>query len=395
MPEPTQIVTGVDKLMAIVARDQKVSLQDAANELSVPLKVVQDWADFLEEEGLISLEYTLMNTFLVRRRLTPEQLKEKKESYDRKKEAFIRKVDTALKQLEQEGEKFAKIEDRYEKLRETLGSNLDEVQEEVAELQHYEELKKSFDQDLINNKLEYEKTVEQMRKKLGKEEGRFNEILQEISQEVLGLKQDSMEVSDLEKEENVLTSRIDALQNVVNSVVNRLRSEEERVKSHQDRITHLRELAQRVQEDIIERKKRQIEPLVKICSDQEKKIIRIQNEIMDKVKRNVESMKDYKQTSDEIQKQFGEFFQKRADVEKTMHDLEHINAEMKQELVDLVSKAKAFDLSNSSSTNRFIAELEHKYRDFEQKRSQFSSEMGTLSKLLVSEQQAAEVAAHN
>jgi len=107
MPEPgAKIETGVDKLVKLVAAEKKVSIEDAAKELGVPISLVQEWADFLEQEGLLDTEYSLSKSYLLEKRLSRDDVVQKSKEYDTKKDAFIRKVDIALGRLESETATF-------------------------------------------------------------------------------------------------------------------------------------------------------------------------------------------------------------------------------------------------------------------------------------------------
>ena len=52
------IETGVDKLVALVAREKKIEVGEAAKRLNVDTAVVQEWAEFLEEEAGLFIEGT-------------------------------------------------------------------------------------------------------------------------------------------------------------------------------------------------------------------------------------------------------------------------------------------------------------------------------------------------
>ncbi len=58
------IETGVDKLVKLVEAKKKISTSEAAKLLGASNAVIDVWADFLEEEGIISLEYKLATTYL-------------------------------------------------------------------------------------------------------------------------------------------------------------------------------------------------------------------------------------------------------------------------------------------------------------------------------------------
>ena len=47
------IETGVDKLVSLINAKGRVSSQDAAIQLGVSTIVIMEWADFLEEEGIL------------------------------------------------------------------------------------------------------------------------------------------------------------------------------------------------------------------------------------------------------------------------------------------------------------------------------------------------------
>ena len=68
--ESSVIETGVDKLVNIVKERGRIALTDAAKELGVSTTVIQEWVDFLEDEGIISVEYKFTKPFLVERKLT-------------------------------------------------------------------------------------------------------------------------------------------------------------------------------------------------------------------------------------------------------------------------------------------------------------------------------------
>ena len=51
------IETGVYKLVKLVKQRGKIALSDASMELGLSTSVIQEWVDFLEDEGIISIEY--------------------------------------------------------------------------------------------------------------------------------------------------------------------------------------------------------------------------------------------------------------------------------------------------------------------------------------------------
>jgi hypothetical protein len=67
------ILTGVDVLLDYVKKKGKVTVKDAAKIIGYPVSVIEDWANILEEEGLISIEYKFTKTFLVNKSITQKK----------------------------------------------------------------------------------------------------------------------------------------------------------------------------------------------------------------------------------------------------------------------------------------------------------------------------------
>ena len=144
------IETGVDRLVSLVAKVKNIDLNDAAKDLGVSESVVREWAEFLDEEGIISVEYGLSKVILSEKILTKKEAESKIKEYHSKKDAFVRKVETTLQILESETEEFDKIKAEFAELKNDIGSEMDEVKEELDELRHYEDLKHNIDNDIRN-----------------------------------------------------------------------------------------------------------------------------------------------------------------------------------------------------------------------------------------------------
>lgn len=391
------IETGVDKLVKLVAKEKKIELGVAAKELNVAPAVVQEWADFLEQEGLIDTQYSLSKTFLVEKHLSKQDVEKKAKEYDTKREAFTRKVDTTLKQLENETEDFESIKKQYYALKDQIGDEIDAVKDEMEQLRHYEEIKKSIDADVLKQKVDYQKTLDDVHARVLTEEKRYQKILADIGEETAKLKAERGEFADVKREEDELGKRVQALEEILASIKSRLKGQSEAVSMHEERLMKLREVAEKMQKELAERKDREIEPMLKVSKDQEARILRIQDEIVQKVKSRRDAMQKFQDQSEEITKRFGEFFERRAKTEEMIKRLEKSKAEMKEELNELVRKAKAFDLaSKNADTNAHIKQLEGKFREFDEKKSAFAQQLERLKGIIMGKEdvkRAAEPAA--
>lgn len=65
MPEKEGIMeTDVDSLMSLLESKEKISIKDAAKELNVKQSVIEEWARYFEEEGLIKITYQFTTPYI-------------------------------------------------------------------------------------------------------------------------------------------------------------------------------------------------------------------------------------------------------------------------------------------------------------------------------------------
>ena len=69
------IETGVDKLVSLINSKKKVTVKESAKELGVGVSVIEEWADFLEEEGIINIDHKLTRSELIFKEMPKETRK--------------------------------------------------------------------------------------------------------------------------------------------------------------------------------------------------------------------------------------------------------------------------------------------------------------------------------
>ena len=79
---PKQMIrTGADKLISLVQSKGTVTVKNAAKALKVKKEVIEEWAEYLKEEGIIDVEYRLTHTYLI-----------KKVTKGKEKKGFLRRL---------------------------------------------------------------------------------------------------------------------------------------------------------------------------------------------------------------------------------------------------------------------------------------------------------------
>jgi len=116
-----KIETGVDKLVHIIKDKKKIEIGEAAKKLGVSKVVVEEWADFLEEEGLISIDYNLSKTFLVERKLTKKEVVTKTKEFHSNKDAFVRKIESSIHKLDKDTKGLTDLKEQFSDLKKEVG----------------------------------------------------------------------------------------------------------------------------------------------------------------------------------------------------------------------------------------------------------------------------------
>ncbi|RME31239.1 hypothetical protein D6789_03345, partial [Candidatus Woesearchaeota archaeon] len=351
---------------------KKLTLQEASKILGVSTTVVQEWAEFLEEEGLIGIEYSLSKTYLVHKALSKGDVKAKAKEYERKKEVFVRKVDTALQQLEKETAGFEEIKQAYNSLKADIGDEIDQVKQELDELRHYEKLKQSIDQDIIQQKIDYQKLVDDVHRKLHMEEKRYEKVLSDVKSEGDRIEKEREELRTLEEKEDSLKKRLAALQEVVAGVDKEVTTMNKLLEHDEDRLARLHQITDEIEKNLRRKKEKEIDPLIKASKEHGEKILAVQDSIIKKVEARKDKITTYEKEGTKVIEKFDKFFKKRVQTEKILNDLEKQKAEMAHELEALKNKALAFDLlGHGDEVKKHLHELTKAYEAFEKKKNAF------------------------
>lgn len=380
MSERKSIETGVDKLVDLINRKKKISTTEAANELGVSVPVIQEWADFLEDEGLITVEYKFSKTYLCERKLTKKEVVKKAKVYSSKKDAFTRKVETALKSLQRESEGFEKIKLEFNKLKDTIGRDIDQVREELQELKHYEDLKKNIDKDILQQRLEYQEMLENIHHQVSDLRKKYEGFIEEIGLEKAKIEEAKVEMTYLEKREDNLKKRISALKEIVKSIENKIAEQKTVIKTAVDKINSDLKESDKVQKSIKFRMSTELEPVIKTAKEKEEKILAVQDSILKKIMDKKKDIDKYKLESTQAAEKFKTFFDRKAKTQTLIDAVEKEKVDLEKELKGLIQKAQSFNLSiKSSDVKKYIKDLQKNFKEIEKKKGSFAKKLGELT----------------
>src|SRR3989338_4440294 len=354
--EGSVIETGVDKLVNLVKERGKIALADAAKELGVSTTVIQEWVDFLEDEGIISVEYKLTKPFLVEIKLTKKEVEVKAKEFAGKKEAFVRKAEVNLSFLKKQADDLKKVKEEFDRLKQELGLELDTVKTELGELEKYQQMRQELQREVEEQKSEAKLKIEELTRQIFREQRKYQEIAADIQREKGLLKKEKTEAKSIEESEKILNRKLLDLKGMISLMEKKISDEDSAIKSSESHIGRLSQLIDEVKQRV-EEEKLSIEPLIEKSKDQERRMLELQSQI---VKRLAQKQKNFSNVK-EITKKVNDFFSKKLAIVNLVDKVNKDRDDLEKSLIDLIKKAKAFQLSaKGSDVGREMVELEKK-----------------------------------
>ncbi len=368
------IETGVDKLVRLVKESGRISLGDATRNLGVSQTVIQEWVDFLEEEGIISVEYKLTTPYLVDRKLTKKEVDEKAKEFSTKKDIFVRKAEVNLNFLSRQAEDLKKIKEEFDRLKNDLGMELGTVKSDLKQFEEYQQMRSELQKQLETQKTEAKNKIQDLTNDILREQKKYRDLVSDIMREKQQLIKEKREANSIEESEKILNSKLSELKKFMSALDKRIHEEDITVKNSEHHIDRLNSLIEETKARV-KQEKSSIEPLMEKIREQEKKIINVQKKIMEKLARKGNDAEKAKN----ISKKLNDFFNKRLAVANLVEKVNNDRDELEKSLIDLVRKAKSFQLTRGTDVGAQMSELEKKFKEVESKKGIFEQELGKLN----------------
>ncbi|MBU1204705.1 MAG: hypothetical protein KJ968_04035 [Nanoarchaeota archaeon] len=382
MVQAPLLKTGVDRLVSLIKEKKRISVPQAAKELGISQVVVEEWADFLEEDGIISIDYKFATPWLIERKLKKEEIEKKIKEFHGKKDVIVRRSESLLSFLDREGESISKIREEFKNIREDIHTEADNVKKELKELERYEELKKKADDQLKKQDQVFADKIKQMDGQIIRAQRKYSELLKEIGAEEKIIKTERLKTGSIRKTEESLKQKIKKIDGSIDKVKQKIKSEDIYIEDLESHIKRLKELAEDTRETINLQKKK-IMPLAKESREYEKKVMQSQKEILKKVFEGGGIIKKDINEIKRLSDKFKEFFEKRMETTNLIEKINDDRNSLKKELNEFIAKAKAFSISSQSADiQKQIDIMEKKFKEVDQKKNIFEKEIRELCSLI-------------
>jgi len=378
--ETSMIETGVDKLVKIVKERKKIPVNEAAKQLGVGPKVVEEWADFLEEEGIISMEYKFGSAFLVERKFTKDEIKTKAKEVSNEKEVFVRKAESTLALIDKEGLPFQKFKKEFAKLKQDLGNDLKFVEAELKQLEKFEQLKNNVDKQIISHESDFRGKMDGFEEEIKQEEEKYSELLKDLDKEETKIDREKLEVLSLRQKELDLKNKLTEFKQNISKIEKEIDKENSVIESSEGRVKNIKELSEVIRKELTEKKQKGSE-LVKESTEHKKKILELQKSVLKKVDKNKNEITEKIHEGEVSTKKFREFFDKKAEIEELINHIDKEKDMLEYELIKLIKKAKAYDISSKSPKSE-LKEVSTIFENIKKKKDTFEKEVTKLGSLI-------------
>lgn len=383
MPEKDIIQTGVDKLVKLVKDKGRVSLKQASRLLGVDEETIEDWAQFLEDGGLISMEYKFTVPYLVGKKLTKEEIDRKAEEIGNDKNIFMRKTQSAMNYLEMLDKEVNKIETIFAHLEKHSDKSLKHVQNDVFELERAEKDKEMMDKEIENSKEEYLQKISTINKKIRVEKDDYEKISSDIRKEM----DETAKVFEIEKKEaqsiinseRYLEQKLGEVKELSEGIQKKMGNETKKISDSEQKLNMLMqrygEMKNRLQKE-----KQGILGAMNENKLKEIDITKRQEEIIKKMEQKQKEVDTELSELQDLPAKFKQFIDKKVKIKEVLIQVESEEKGLKEKLNQLIMKGKV--LKTTMGAKEFEKEMERLGKDLEGVTSKRNLFEGQLSKLV-------------
>lgn len=374
------IETGVDKLVKLINEKKKISIQEAAKQLGMSLVVVEEWADFLEEEGVISIEYKFTTPYLVVKESSKKEIEVKAKEFKSKKDSFVRKSEVTLSYLDKNSEIFGTIQNEFDLLKDNLQGGLGKIKTDLKKMEQFEAQKRNIDKEIREQEALFKDKIQELDSQIIKEQKKYASIIQQIKAEDKNLESKQKETESIKDMEVILEKKVKEVEAELKKIEDKIKTKDYEIDEAGKHIKYLRNVAKEAKDDLIKNKK-EIDHLLETSLSHEKEILKLQDNIIKKAKEKKDEI-NKEMNIEKAAKSFDKFFAKKSEIDSMLTKVNKDRDDLRKDLVSLIKSAKAFNLSTSSSKFKVEAEaIQKRYATIEKKKKLFEDEVAKLTKI--------------
>ena len=374
-----RIQTGVDRLVALVKEKQKISIDDAAKTLVVSKTIVQEWADFLEEEGIIEIKYSFARTYLVDRKLTKVETDQKEKQFTQQRETFVAKVDQTIQSVDHEMKGFEEFRREFESLKKGLSGSLDILHTEIGALHALEHTKIKATSSLTKERDTLKKREIEAHQSLTKEYTRYHEILRAFTKQEKTLSEHKKHVKAILNGESTAKTTIGMYIAQAARLSTQVDQENKALRGGAKKLKQLEGLAHTMHKKLALLERKKLLPLEREKERITQKARVLEEKILAKARVERAHAKKPHGTSVRARRSIEELFKRKKSIEHLLEAIERDKHALLDELNELEARAEAFRVNKTAVR---LEELRKKLAHIEDGKKQLQNHLAQFVKIL-------------
>ncbi len=338
-------------------------------------KTIESWAAFLEEEGLITIEYKFTNVYLVKKKTSFKELEKKSKTVAVEKTTFEEQSHSMIGYLD-------KLEEQIKNLSELI--NKTDIQKiasgEVKELKELEAEKYKIDKQLIDMSQELLEKLQNIDEHLSQEKEEVQKTYEETLTQlidvgkILSIEEEQFNI--IKQNEKSFDKKVAIIGELIDEKISKLEgqksglSQEFRAKI-KNAVERYKSLKKELHED-----KRRLSQLLKEGKKSRQKIEKLHKEIAKKIKERSEQFKT--KTPDEIKK----ILKQRTHIGEALSKLYGNEQLLRTKFTNLIEKRRSMETGKSGRLEKEIETLNKDLRTLAERRGFFEKTIkGLLERL--------------
>lgn len=379
------IQTEVDRLVSLVKSEERISVKDAAKRLSMPASTVKEWASFLEEEGIINIEYKFTIPFLVSRKLSDSEQEEIRGTVEDEKEILQRKSESTMNYLSMLDSEIDSLKDLFSDLETHFSKRMSVVKKEFAELKSAELEKEKLNKQLVTSKQQFMKTLTDVNKQMNQErvnnKAMYNLLFNEakLGNQILGIQQEELKL--ITSTDRLLEKKLKHVRKCIDKEkAAKLQDKDKLTRETKMRLVEVENSYSSLQERL-DKERETIEKLIKQNKEQEKQINALKKQVLSKLKTDDAKVDKAMGDVKDVAKKLKQFLDKKNKVMQIVNRIDYDEKMLKEKLKDIMKRGSS--LAGESVISE-LEELERKVADISKKRGSFEFQIKKIFKLLKS-----------
>jgi exonuclease SbcC len=379
------IETGVDKLVKLVSQYKKISVKQAAKELGVSVSSVEEWSDFLEDEGIINLQSKFATVYLVEKKMGKKEVAEKVKAVKEEKEDFLRRVESSINAVERDSEEIKLIDSEFRKIKGMLEDNFSQLSRKLSDLEDFKKSHGRIERRRKELEEDYDEKIKRVESQLKDEHKEYEKVIGSIDAELKKIKEERDRIGELKSSEKEIHSKVNEINGMIEKIKAELEKENEQLDLDEDRLEKSESAAKSLREEIVSSSK-EIEGVSKQVAASRKELEGMEKAFLKDIEAlqrgDLDKIGPYRESKHLVEK-LKKFFTQTRDVEDMIRRAEREEEEVREHFLKLAKKVSAFSvLTSIPEVKKEMEKLHKELEEIESRKNVLAEQLKKLRSVM-------------